>query len=216
MTKYVKFPALEAYENAEDSTQRIVNAAIYLFSQQGYLLTSTKSIAQFANVSEALLFKRFTSKSGLLEAVFIEIIQERLPRVLSFGMQDLKSGALSIEHSADIATFLTTKFKYILQHTGYIKILIQELEYNESEAIDKIRTLLKALMTQLDGIISRLQCKGLVRSDLPTKTLFRSLAGSLNFLLLDYQVLQSPMDLDDEIKMVIQLFLQGASYEKHA
>jgi len=216
MNKYEKFPALNDYEVTDDSHARIVNAAIYLFSQQGYLQTSTKAIAQLANVSEALIFKRFKSKSALLEVVFIEIIQERLPKVLLYGMDQLKTGTLSIQHPEDISKFLTYKFKYILNHIGYFKILFQELQFNEAEALEKIRDMFKQLVQELDKIIAALQMKGIVRSDLQPKLLFRSLAGSLNFLLLDYQILGSEIDLDSEIPQVIQLFLEGAAYEKQA
>lgn len=48
---------------------RIVDEAIALFSKQGYHATSTKSIADKAEVSEGLIFKTFGNKEGLLKAV---------------------------------------------------------------------------------------------------------------------------------------------------
>lgn len=49
--------------------QHILNAALELFSENGYHKTSTKMIADRANVSEALIFKHFTNKELLLEKI---------------------------------------------------------------------------------------------------------------------------------------------------
>lgn len=214
MSKYADFPALLAYEQPDNSRSRIVNAAIYLFSRQGYPQTATKAIAQLADVSEALVFKLFKSKSALLEAVFIEIIQERLPQVLRYGLEDLRSGTLSIQSEEQVTAFLAFKFKYILQHVGYFKILFQELQFNEQQALQNIRSLLEQLFSELETVLLALQRHKIIRSDMPPKTLFRSMAGALNFLLLDYHLLTPKMDIDLEIQRIIQLFLEGAAHEK--
>lgn len=212
--KYPDFPELLAYEQPDNSRSRIVNAAIYLFSKQGYPQTATKAIAELADVSEALVFKLFKSKSALLEAVFIEIIQERLPKVLLYGMEDLRDGTLPIRSQDQIAVFLAFKFKYILKHVGYFKILFQELQFNEQQAIQNIRKLLEQLFNELETVILTLQRHKIIRSDMPPKILFRSLAGALNFLLLDYHLLTPKMNIDLEIQSIIQLFLEGAAHEK--
>ncbi len=47
--------------------QDILDSALNLFTEQGARATSTKSIAQKAGVSEALIFKHFGTKDNLLE-----------------------------------------------------------------------------------------------------------------------------------------------------
>jgi len=47
--------------------QEILNAALRLFTENGARATSTKSIAQEAKTSEALIFKYFHTKDGLVE-----------------------------------------------------------------------------------------------------------------------------------------------------
>ena len=47
--------------------QDILNASLFLFTEQGARATSTKSIAKQAGVSEALIFKYFGTKDHLLE-----------------------------------------------------------------------------------------------------------------------------------------------------
>ena len=47
--------------------QEILDASLFLFTEQGARATSTKSIAKQAGVSEALIFKYFGTKDNLLE-----------------------------------------------------------------------------------------------------------------------------------------------------
>ena len=73
--------------------EKILQTALKLFAENGYAWTSTSSIAKEAEVSEALVFRHFSSKEGLLEAVlaqgeektklmFADIIMESDPKQL--------------------------------------------------------------------------------------------------------------------------------------
>lgn len=55
-----------------------MQAALDLFSTQGYDGTTTKAIAQRSGVTEALLFKHFRAKQELLRAVVVEFGPERV------------------------------------------------------------------------------------------------------------------------------------------
>jgi AcrR family transcriptional regulator len=52
--------------------QRLVNAALELFAQQGITETTTKQIAELAEVNEVTLFRQFGNKQGLVLAVMEE------------------------------------------------------------------------------------------------------------------------------------------------
>ena len=55
-----------------------LQAALELFSTQGYAATTTKAIAECAGVTEALLFRHFRNKEELLQAV----VEQFSPRPL--------------------------------------------------------------------------------------------------------------------------------------
>jgi AcrR family transcriptional regulator len=52
--------------------QRLVSAALELFAQQGITETTTKQIAELAEVNEVTLFRQFGNKQGLVLAVMEE------------------------------------------------------------------------------------------------------------------------------------------------
>jgi AcrR family transcriptional regulator len=52
-----------------EKQQRIVNAALELFANQGYDAVPTSAIAKEAGVSEGLIFRHFENKLGLLNTI---------------------------------------------------------------------------------------------------------------------------------------------------
>ena len=68
-----------------EKQQKIIDAALDLFAHQGYANTSTSKIARQAGVSEGLIFRHFTNKEGLLDAIVqmgLEAMQAIAPKVL--------------------------------------------------------------------------------------------------------------------------------------
>jgi TetR/AcrR family transcriptional regulator, transcriptional repressor of aconitase len=63
--------------DGEERRRGIVEAALPLFARKGFARTTTKEIAEAAQVSEALLFKHFASKVALYE------------EILRFGCRDV-------------------------------------------------------------------------------------------------------------------------------
>ena len=52
----------------EDTSRKIVEAAMRLVREKGYTATTTKEIAQVAGVNECTLFRKFGSKKDIVLA----------------------------------------------------------------------------------------------------------------------------------------------------
>lgn len=61
--------------SGEERRQQIVEAAIDLFSRRGFRGTTTREIAEAAGISEAMIFKHFSTKRELYSAI-IEVKSE--------------------------------------------------------------------------------------------------------------------------------------------
>jgi TetR/AcrR family transcriptional regulator len=59
----------EGRMTSEDRRQQLLNAAISLFSKNGFSGTTTKEIARAAGVTEALVFRHFPTKDALYSAI---------------------------------------------------------------------------------------------------------------------------------------------------
>jgi len=74
-----------------EKQEKIMQAALELFAQEGYNATSTSRVAKHAGVSEGLIFRHFENKEGLLQAIldegerrmkalFVDIVMETKPK----------------------------------------------------------------------------------------------------------------------------------------
>jgi AcrR family transcriptional regulator len=64
-----------------DKQEKILHAALELFSNEGYNATSTSKIGKKAGVSEGLIFRHFTNKQGLLDAI-IKDAESRIAEIM--------------------------------------------------------------------------------------------------------------------------------------
>ncbi len=81
---------------AEETRERILDAAQHLFAVRGFDATATKAIAQQAEVPNGLIFYYFPTKKALLES----LINER-------NMFPKLHAVMDVPHDADIRTILT-------------------------------------------------------------------------------------------------------------
>ncbi|WP_167853849.1 TetR/AcrR family transcriptional regulator [Acidipropionibacterium timonense] len=99
----------------------IMSAAIPLFADQGYGLTSMDQVAQAAGVSKGLIFHTFGSKAGLFEAIFQTFADRALSCILEaregkvgFAALDAITGSLLhlvCEHPTQATIILTEMWR---------------------------------------------------------------------------------------------------------
>jgi len=151
-----------------EKQEKILNAALVLFAEEGYKSTSTSKVASKAGVSEGLIFRHFTNKEGLLEAiiqlgeeqagvVFADIVSEENPKKLLRKYLDLP---LELSKSKEVIDFwkLQFKIKWELEIYGEHKLIpiqealikaFKEMKFNHPEGETNL------LLTFMDGIATR-------------------------------------------------------------
>ena len=75
-----------------EKKEKILEVALKLFAENGYTATPTSKVAKEANVSEGLIFRHYTSKEGLLNAIMEqgrEMANSMFTKILE--LQDAKS-----------------------------------------------------------------------------------------------------------------------------
>ncbi len=113
------------------SREKILNAAISLFSSIGYFSTSVSKIAQKAGVSKGLLYNYFDSKDQLLVA----IVKKTL------GLIEKAFDISTDEHNPNEALIILMEnmFKIIETHQGFLRMIIPlSMQIREFEFINKM------------------------------------------------------------------------------
>jgi len=102
-----------------DARERILDAALNLFSENGFHATTTRKIAQEADVNEVTLFRHFSSKMDL----FQEILQ--IVRQVGFNADWLRD--LTLEPAEAIRFSIEKILETIEDHPRKLRILMYAL-----------------------------------------------------------------------------------------
>ncbi|EHJ56944.1 hypothetical protein HMPREF9318_01431 [Streptococcus urinalis FB127-CNA-2] len=111
------------HENMPNGKRKTLEAAIFLFSKNGFSATSTSQLAEQAGVSQATIFKYFKTKDDLLIAIVLPI----MPRLFQDFFPNLKE----IKNLKDAIHFIVIdRFQFFSANAPILKILLQEIAIN--------------------------------------------------------------------------------------
>jgi AcrR family transcriptional regulator len=170
--------------------QRIVNTALELFARQGITETTTRQIADHAEVNEVTLFRHFGNKHGLLLAVLQEFLQEYL-LVTQLG-ESLISSELKSE--VDLADFLHHYIQSSLQALESVPELMRSLVGEAGQYPQESRQALAQGITQINQAIAVALQEVEHHVNLPTDP--RNLANIINACVLGYTIMVLTSDVE--------------------
>ena len=105
----------------EQTRQRILDAALQLFSERGYDGTATRAIAALAGVNEVTLFRHFGSKKGLFQAMLRR--SSALP-----GLESALRERLTGDFRQDLLVLATQFLTFLHARYKQIIMLLAEAE----------------------------------------------------------------------------------------
>lgn len=154
---------------------RILEAAVQLFSNEGFNGTATRDIARLADVHETSLFRYFPSKQELFGAA----IQDRLER-LRFGKQ-LQSKLAGDESPALVVALI---IRFVVETAVYQPELIRLLRFGLLEFRPDTERMLRErvgpMMRGITGYLERATAHGKLRPLDPLMTAISFFAMALN------------------------------------
>ncbi|HOJ79430.1 MAG TPA: TetR family transcriptional regulator [Clostridiales bacterium] len=127
-----------------EARERIINAAIELFSRKGYDATTVNDIAGAANVNKALIYYYFKNKQDILDFMvdsilddavsgMLDYIQTNIVQMVRDGHLDIKPDRLHFANDEAINAFLQNSYKfyervidYVIAKKEIIRIMVLE------------------------------------------------------------------------------------------
>lgn len=119
-------------KKSEETKARILEKAIDIVSKKGYSASTTKEIATGAGVSEAALFKYFSSKDELLKHIVLEVLQEFHDYSLNEAIPNVFNKNKNKNLSVIIKEIVKERCSFFEDNSSAIKIIFQELLINEA------------------------------------------------------------------------------------
>ncbi|ALF52120.1 TetR family transcriptional regulator [Nostoc piscinale CENA21] len=188
--------------------QRLIQAALELFTTQGVSNTTTRQIAEKAGVNEVTLFRHFGNKHGLLLAVleesaaFKDLGESLVQRATPPGnvYQALKDYASDSLHTLE-------------RVPEFVRSVVGEADQFPAEN----RRALGRGLTEANRYVAQYLATVIQQGDINTYLPAEKLASLLNGMILGYAVIEFTSefhelweDRDDFLENLVELFLHGA------
>jgi AcrR family transcriptional regulator len=187
----------------EETRRRIIEAAIEIGSEVGYVRATTRAIAESAGVNEVTLFRHFGSKANLFAAA----IEHAGGPALASEIEAQLTG----EYRRDLNTIARAFFDILLERREILRLLLCE-----SAHIPEVRTVLARNPRELRKMLARyLQSqmdRGAFKKQHPEATaqafMGMFFAYAISLIILDEPVHPGISD-DDLVAQFVEIFISG-------
>ncbi len=191
-------------KTGQDTRERILAAALQLFSAKGVCGASTREIARSADISEVTLFRHFPTKEQLLGEVInrysLSEVQELIPDIIDYPYE---------EGLAILANQLLTKLDGL---RDWIKILHDELQHSPDKMHQIYHSFLDTLFATYASYFRAMQQRGSLR-DFDPELAARAFHGMLFSFFNIEEILQRKSyratDRDKAVAEFVRIFAIG-------
>jgi AcrR family transcriptional regulator len=152
--------------NREESTQRILQAGLEVFSELGYDAATTKLIAQRAGLNESLLHRYFGNKEGLLGEInllCIEAIKKQEP----YPPEETPA--------EEIFSFMKSKVEQSGRTLNFMRVIISRVLVDSAFCEQLKNQVDLSLDIFFRERLSAFQQKGMIKPDVDLEVLFHSI-----------------------------------------
>ena len=187
---------------------RLIEAALDLFAERGVTETTTKAVAERAQVNEVTLFRNFGNKYRLLLAVIEDsAVFAKLVHALIERANDKDS----------VADFLQEYAKESLHLLQKAPDLVRSVVGEAGNYPIENRLALGKGLSEANRYVAQYLDKAIAKEGLISNLSSEQIVNLLNFLLLGYFIIESSTEeytywdeSDDFLDSIIELFLQGS------
>jgi len=187
-----------------DTDDRLLDAALSLFSEKGFDATTTRAIAEKAGVNEVTLFRHYGSKEKLFFAV---IDREASVRLDIIDMKFEPSDDL-VKDLAEIGSYIAGN---MVKRAKFFKLLVMEVD-RSPEIWEHIGQVPLEAISKLSQYFEQAKKKGLVRKDADTEIMAISFFSFLFRMLVASAFLGDDLfmqDRDNGIRRFSEIFVNG-------
>lgn len=187
----------------------ILHTSLELFSSQGYSNTSTKEVAQAADVAEGTIFKHFGSKEKLLYATLIPILKHTIAEEWKNQLAEVTENIDEYTFSEFLTKVLKSEIIHSKDNLKVFKILYMEYMYQEDLRQNLLSLVPTSILMEINEVLTHYREQGEI-VDLPNKEIFRIVAGTLiTFELSNEIILITDEQRETELNNIIEFLLKG-------
>ena len=198
-------------KKSDKTKQKILKETIELISKKGYAATSTREIAEKADVSEATIFKYYKSKDNLLQTIVMDTVEklfktsskEKIPNILN-NNKDKNSKEL-------LRLLIRERLDFFGTHKKEFKVIFQEMLINKKVQRYVKEKVWNKMVDVSDEIYFHIKSNHQLKKDLDPYMFRKTLFGILFFTILFEEIIDDDKILNNEeqSKLISEIIFSG-------
>ncbi len=195
--------ARDRYEHYEEQRRRIIQAAIDVFGEHNYDVGTMAMIAKEAGISEAMLYKHFSSKKELFMKCFEEIVGDLMSRYAQCYKSNTDDPLKYLEDSA------VTYLRYIKESSTGSKFLVHLFSSTyDPELKEPLVGFFKASLETVQKALDLAKSKGQLSKKADTELLAWDYVGHYYSLMLAAEIGIEPMMDEKRVRAFVRTIFQ--------
>jgi AcrR family transcriptional regulator len=187
-----------------ETRARILKAALKLFAQKGYDGTTTKDLAQRADVAEGTLFRYFPNK----KAILVEVATQGWTDLLT----DLLTELSEMGSYKAVAQVIRNRMLHLHENSDMLRVCFMEAQFH-ADLRDRIQTEVVAKMTDVaEAFFQTAMDQGIYRQMNP-KTVARVFLGMFAVAGFSHSTIMEPgtsiQEMQEMAEDMAEIFLNG-------
>ncbi len=180
----------------------MLDAAEAVFARQGWWGATTAEIARVAQVNEVTLFRHFTNKQGLMEAVVVRYVEVQQRQLAAIFREETDLPKI-------VDLFSKAYSKSLLRSVGFVRTMVAESSQRPKQVQKVIHDAVKPLRQQLVSLFRDLQSRGAIRAELDYVVALDLLSGMLFANAIKPRLPGSRYSHETYRRMCVEVFLRG-------
>jgi len=182
--------------------QLIIDAAIEVFSRNGFQNSTISQIARRANVAEGTIYQYFRNKEDLFFSIPIDKTKEFFNE-LELHLEGIHGAGNKIRK------FVWYYFYHLQENPEYARALMLEMRVNRNFAKTKTFEPYRPLTHKILEIIEEGQEEGVIRKDVDVYTIRHLILGMLEHIVTRWLLKGEKGDLLAQYNEAVELLIQG-------
>jgi len=168
-----------------EKRDRILRAAVEIFSRKGFFNSKVSEIARAASVADGTIYLYFRNKDDLL----ISLFEEKMGEVVADVRRRIADGGNSLEK---LKIFIENHMDLLEREAGLVEVLQVELRQSTKFLKDYTPVKFFEYLEVISDILEEGKREGVLRPDLNVSIARRAIFGALDELSLTYILSRKP------------------------
>ena len=171
--------------NGGEKRDRILRAAVTIFSRKGFFNSKVSEVARAASVADGTIYLYFRNKDDLL----ISLFEEKMGEVVADVRRRIADGGNSVEK---LKIFIENHMDLLEREAGLVEVLQVELRQSTKFLKDYTPVKFFEYLEIISDILEEGKREGVLRPDLNISVARRAIFGALDELSLTYILSRKP------------------------